>query len=104
MSTRVLMCVLFFAIIVQSRVIKIDEIPIKNEMIMKIAIQLDDKGVPVAKIKFIEKEKGENRKVEKVLPKAAVGVIPDFSDRSGFINGLCPFGRVRRGPACVIAA
>ncbi|CAH4027687.1 unnamed protein product [Pieris brassicae] len=97
----ILMCILFVAM-VQSRVIKIDKIPIKSEMIMKIAFQMNGKGDPVANIKFIEKET-KNQEVDKTL-KPPVGFIPDFNNRAGILGGKCPIGQVKRGPACVILA
>ncbi|CAG4932132.1 unnamed protein product [Colias eurytheme] len=85
---------------VQCRVIKLEEIPIKEEMTLKISIKKDNEGNPVASIKLIEKPQAPMDLIDKFV-KSTFKSIPSLNDRS-FISGTsCPLGKVRKGFACI---
>ncbi|XP_023938576.1 uncharacterized protein LOC112046234 [Bicyclus anynana] len=103
-------CVLAIASI-ESAVIKMQEIPLKPGVTMKIVIKDDPKheGGVVASIRIGMDDKPKTERVLTKLinsyVKPASDFVPDFEDRNSFGkgNGNCGSGQVRRGPLCVNA-
>ncbi|XP_039750534.1 uncharacterized protein LOC120626833 [Pararge aegeria] len=101
----------FVILSIESAVIKMQDIPLKPGVTMKIVIKDDPKheGGVVASIKIGMDEKPKTEKVFSklidnfVMP--ATDFIPDLEDRNTFGkgNGNCASGQVRRGPLCVNA-
>lgn len=94
---------------IESAVIKMQEIPLKPGVTMKIVIRDDPKheGGVVASIKIgmDEEPKVKNNTVKKLIDsfvKPASDFIPGFEDRTSFgkFGGNCGSGQVRRGPVC----
>ncbi|XP_064074428.1 uncharacterized protein LOC113396892 [Vanessa tameamea] len=105
--TLSLSIVLCFVLVVniECAVIKMQEIPLNKDVVMKIVVKEDSQGDSVAMIKISTDHKKANDK--ELLPKIhekslmpASDFVPALNDRHGIVNGNCPFGKVRRGPIC----
>ncbi|CAH2093592.1 unnamed protein product [Euphydryas editha] len=97
---------LILIINMECAVIKIQEIPLSKDVIMKIAVKEDSDGDSGATIKISMSHK---KKSDKILQRnlidkfvaPASDVVPEFEDRLGIVNGNCSKGKVRRGPLCL---
>lgn len=100
-------CLLFLILAtINGAVIRMNEIPLNENFIMKIVVKEDPKTkAPSATIKIVMEEKVEKKEVMPSLTSAVLpadnGFIPDLGNRLGILSGNCAIGQVRRGPKCV---
>lgn len=105
-----LRCCLCFLILanINCAVIRMNEIPLNENFVMKIAIKEDPKTkAPTATIKIVMDEKVQE-KAKEVVPSLLSKLVadnnefvPDLGNRLGIVSGSCAVGQVRRGPKCV---
>nr|XP_026490759.1 uncharacterized protein LOC113396892 [Vanessa tameamea] len=102
LSLSIVLC-LVLVVNIECAVIKMQEIPLNKDVVMKIVVKEDSQGDSVAMIKIsTDHKKTEDKPVPKlekfVMP--ASDVVPVLGNRLGILNGNCPLGKVRRGPIC----
>lgn len=91
---------------IECAVIKIQEIPLSKDVVMKIVLKEDSDGDSAATIKISTAHK---KKVDKISPPSLAekfvapssDFVPDFNDRLGISNAKCAKGQQRRGHLCI---
>lgn len=101
--TVALMLVLILNI--ECAVIKMQEIPLSKDVVMKIVLKEDSDGDSAATIKISTTHKKVDKISQPSLAEKFVAppsdFVPDFNDRLGITNAKCAKGQQRRGHLCI---